>query len=118
MEKNDSVLICKRSTFIDKKVKIGQNVIIYENNRIEGDSVIEDNVTIFPNSFIVNSIIGKGSKIYSSYIENSKLGERCHILPFCCLKRVSVESGVAIPSFSEFKQKNITRESIKKKINK
>ena len=54
----DYVVIDKKSTFIEKGSKIGKNVIIYENNRIEGVSVIEDNVTIFPNCYISNSIIG------------------------------------------------------------
>ena len=70
MENKNYVILDKKSVFIDEQVQIGENVIIYENNRIEGDSVIGDNVTIFPNSFIVNSIIGKGSKVYSSFLEN------------------------------------------------
>ena len=82
----DYVLINKKSTFIDKDSKIGKNVIIYENNRIESGAVIEDNVTIFPNSYIVNSIIGKGSKIYSSVIQNSQIGERCLIEPYVFVK--------------------------------
>ena len=97
----------KKSIFIDEQVQIGENVIIYENNRIDGDSVIGDNVTIFPNSFIVNSIIGKGTKIYSSLIENSKLGEGCIIGPFSHLKRVNTERGTIVSACSEFKNKKL-----------
>ena len=82
MNDKNYVLIDEKSTFIDERVKIGENVIIYENNRIDGCSEICDNVTIYPNSFIVNSIIGKGSKIYSSYIENCRIGARNIINPF------------------------------------
>lgn len=109
MNKNNYVLIDKKSTFIDERVKIGENVIIYENNRIDGECEIGDNVTIFPNSFIVNSIIGKGTKIYSSFIEYSKIGARCIIGPYSHLKRVVAESGVKVPACSERKNARLNR---------
>lgn len=111
MSKKSFVLIDKKSTFIDERVKIGENVIIYENNRIDGECVIGDNVTIFPNSFIDNSIIGKGCKIYSSFIENSKIGARCIIGPYSHLKRVTSENGVIIPACSEKKNTKIFKNS-------
>ena len=103
MNGKNYVLIDEKSIFIDERVKIGENVIIYENNRIDGNSVICDNVTIYPNSFIVNSIIGKGSKIYSSYIENSHIGERNIINSFSSLKRIISETGVVVSPCSEVK---------------
>ena len=94
----------KKSIFIDDKVKIGKNVIIYENCRIEGDCEIADNVTIFPNCFLNNSIIGKGTKIYSSIIENSKIGA-CNIIgPFCHLRFASLDNFVCVGDFSVLKQ--------------
>ncbi|MBQ8451903.1 MAG: hypothetical protein IJ538_03925 [Clostridia bacterium] len=107
MDKN-YVVIDKRSTFIDSSVKLGKNVIIYENNRIEGNTVIGDNVTIFPNSFISNSIIAKGSKIYSSFIENSSVGECCLIGPFAHLRTGSnLEGHVKVGNFCEIKNSHI-----------
>ena len=114
MNNENFVLIDEKSIFIDEQVKIGENVIIYENNRIEGDTVIGDNVTIYPNSFIVNSIIGKGTKIYSSYVENSKLNSGCIVGPFSHLKRVIADCGVIVHACSEIKNKKLTKE--KKKI--
>ena len=93
----------KKTIFIDKKVKIGKNVIIYENNRIEGNTVIDDNVTIFPNCFITNSIIGKGAKIYTSVIENSKLGKCSSVGPFSHLKKTDVGEQSKVGAFSELK---------------
>lgn len=117
MKQNNYVILDKKSVFIDERAKIGDNVIIYENNRIDGDCVIGDNVTIFPNSFIVNSIIGKGSKIYSSFIENSKIGARCIIGPYSHLKRVVSEVGVIIPACSERKNERLKRVINNKKGN-
>ncbi len=112
MRNKNFVLKDKKSIFIDSQARIGENVIIYENNRIDGDSVILDNVTIFPNSFIVNSIIGKGSKIYSSFIENSKIGAGCIVGPYTHLKRVECENGVTVPSLSEHKYKKLVKEKL------
>lgn len=104
MKKRDVILMDKNSIFIDKRAKIGANVIIYENNRIDGNSVIEENVTIFPNSFVSNSIIGKGTKIYSSHIENSKIGNCSMIGPFSFIRSSSkIGNFVKIGAFCEIK---------------
>lgn len=101
---NNYIIKDKKSVFIDDEVSIGENVIIYENNRIEGDTIIEDNVTIFPNSFIINSKIGKGTKIYSSMIENSSVGEGCLIGPFAHIRPKSkLGNFVKLGNFCETK---------------
>ena len=111
MKNKKFVLMDKKSVFIDERAKIGENVIIYENNRIDGNCVIEDNVTIFPNCFIVNSIIGKGTKIYTSVIENSKIGARNIIKPFSLLKRVVTEDSTIVPACSEIKNISLFSEN-------
>ena len=65
--------------------------------------MIEDNVTIFPNSFISNSIVGKGTKIYTSVIDKSKIGSCCSIGPFSHLKKASLVGHVKVGAFSEIK---------------
>jgi len=102
----DYVLLDKKTTFIDKKARIGKNVIIYENNRIEGACNIADNVTIFPNCFISNSIIGKGSKIYSAIIDKSKIGTCVSIGPFSIIRRCDVGDFSKVGAFSELKNSN------------
>lgn len=98
----------KSTTFIDEKVKIGENVIIYENNRIEGNSVIGDNVTIYPNSYISNTIIGKGTKIYSSFIEKSVIGSCSSIGPYAHLRTGSkIGDFVRVGNFCEIKNADI-----------
>lgn len=113
MSKKNYVLLDKKSIFIDERVKIGENVIIYENNRIDGASEIGDNVTIYPNSFIVNSIIGKGTKIYASYIENSTIGARNIIKPFSYLKKVESDSSVVFLPFSDIKNQRIKKKDMR-----
>lgn len=108
MRKSNFVIKDKSSVFIDDKVKIGENVIIYENNRIEGNTEICDNVTIFPNNFISNSVIGKGSKLFSSVLENSEVGACVSIGPFAHLRTGSkIESHAKVGNFCEIKNSEI-----------
>ena len=103
-KKTNYVIKSKSSVFIDKRATIGENVIIYENVRIEGASVIGDNVTIFPNCFIADTIIGKGTKIYSSHIEKSEIGACSSIGPFAHLRPKSkVGNKVKVGNFCELK---------------
>lgn len=89
-------------------MKIGENVIIYENTRIEGCTRIDDNVTIYPNSYISNSIIGKGTKIYSSFIEKSIIGSCCLIGPFAHLRAgTKLADAVKVGNFCETKNVQI-----------
>jgi len=112
MKKRSYILKDKKSTFIDDTVTIGENVIIYENNRIEGDCVIEDNVTIYPNNFITNSKIGKGSKIYSSIIENAEVGKCTLIGPYAHLRpKAKLGDYVKLGNFCEVKNSNIGEHS-------
>jgi len=106
------VLKDKKTIYIDKRAKIGKNVIIYENCRIDGACEIEDNVTIFPNCFISNSIIGKGAKIYSSIIENSKIGTCCSVGPFCHIRGGKIGEFAHIGDFSVLKQAIIQKSQI------
>ena len=94
----------KGSVFIDPKAKIGDNVILCQNVQIEGESVIGENVTVYPNTCISKSIIGKGCKIYSSIIEKTVTGSCCLIGPFTHLKKGTILGGhVFVGPFSVLK---------------
>ena len=94
----------KRSVFIDKAVKIGENVVIYENNRIEGDTVIGDNTVIMPNCYIKNCKIGKGSVINYSQAEDTTVGDNVSVGPFARLRpKAEISDNVKIGNFVEIK---------------
>ena len=63
--------IKKRSTYIGKNVKFGENVIIEPNNYIDGDCYIGDNSHLYPNNYITDCKIGKHCSLFSSHLENS-----------------------------------------------
>ncbi len=103
-KKRDCEIKDKRSVFIDECVVIGKNVVIYENNRIEGKSVIEDNVVILPNCKIKNSIIKAGSVLDSSNIDCAEVGENCQVGPFARLRpKAQIKNGAKIGNFVEIK---------------
>lgn len=79
-------LINPNSVFISKEAKIEEDVVIYPNNYIEGNSVIEKGVVLLPNNFIEDSKIGRNSRVFCSVIENSSVGEGVSIGPFAHLR--------------------------------
>ena len=98
----------KRSVFIDKTVKIGDDVVIYENNRIEGYSVIENGAVILPGCYIVDTVVGEKSVINHSQCEKAIVGKGCSVGPFARLRPQAVlADGVKIGNFVEVKNANI-----------
>ena len=55
-------------------------------------------------TYIFNSIIGKGTKIYSSFIENAEVGSCCFIGPYAHLRTgAKIGDFVKIGNFCEIK---------------
>ena len=105
MNKNKSVKILdKKSVFIDKTVKIGNNVTIYENNRIEGDTEIGDGTVIMPNCYIKNCKIGKGVTFNYSQAEDAIVGDNVSVGPFARLRpKADIHENAKIGNFVEIK---------------
>ena len=108
LKKNGVRIYGRRSVFIAKTVKIGKNVTVYENNRIEGDTVIEDGVTVMPGCYIKDCVIGSGSVIISTHAEKAKIGKGCSVGPFARLRpSAEVGDGAKIGNFVEIKNSRI-----------
>lgn len=102
----------KKSCYIGKNVKFGKNVIIYENNHIEGNCVIGDNVTLLPNNFIDSCIIEDECLIHNSVIEKSQIGKRCKIGPFARIRpNTIIDEECKIGNFVEVKNSHIGSET-------
>lgn len=106
------ILKDKRTIHIDKSVKIGNNVIIYENNRIEGQTVIGDNTIILPGCYIVDTYIGQGANINHSQTEKCVIGDGCSVGPFARLRpNAELGNDVKIGNFVEIKNAKISNGS-------
>lgn len=107
--RGDNLIIKDRkSVFIDGSVKIGNNVTIYENNRIEGSTVIGDNAVIYPNCRIIDSEIQSNSIVIMSDINGVFIGNNCKIGPFARIRpNTLIKDGCSIGNFVEIKNSEI-----------
>ena len=105
-------IISKKTTFIGSTVKIGKNVIIYENNRIEGNTVIGDNTILLPNNYIKDMKIGNNCTIHSSVLENSIVESNVSIGPFARLRpNAHISDSAKIGNFVEIKNATVGKGS-------
>ena len=94
----------KKSIFIEPTVIIGDNVTIYENNRICGNTIIKDGAVIMPNCFIVDTVIGENSKINASQTDSAVVGKNCDVGPFARLRpKAEICDNAKIGNFVEIK---------------
>ena len=102
--KKNFKILDEKSVYIDKTVKIGKDVIIYENNRIEGDTVIGDGSVIMPNCYIKNCVIGKQTTFNYSQAEDAKIGDNVSVGPFARLRpKADIRNNAKIGNFVEIK---------------
>ncbi|MCC6345965.1 MAG: bifunctional UDP-N-acetylglucosamine diphosphorylase/glucosamine-1-phosphate N-acetyltransferase GlmU [Nitrospirales bacterium] len=96
----------KNSVFIHPGVEIGEDTIIYPNVHIEGRTVIGSGCVLYPNSRIIDSVLGNGVVIKdSTLIESSVVRDRAGVGPFAHLRPGSVIGPSAkIGNFVEIKQ--------------
>ena len=101
------------TTYIDSTVKfIGINILVNPNTHIKGNTIINSNCTIGPNSFLVDSVINENSKVIFSFIEDSLVGESCEIGPYSRVRnKSSLEKNVRIGNFAEIKNSSIGKNS-------
>lgn len=105
---NGVTLIDPNSTYIGSDVEIHCDTIIYPNNVIEGSTIIKDNCILYPNSRIVDSIIGSGVNIQSSVILESTIGQETTVGPFAYIRPETVVGKHArIGDFVEIKKSTI-----------
>jgi len=76
--------------YIEETVEIGENVKIYPNVYILGNTKIGSGTVIYPNTTIEDSVIGENCEIKSSYIEESVVKNNVQIGPFAHLRPHSV----------------------------
>ena len=97
-------IIDEHSVFIDDSVTFGDDVTVYENNRIEGNTVVGDGCAILPNNRIKNCVIGKGATIEFSHAEDAEIGNNVSVGPFARLRpNAKVLDNAKIGNFVEIK---------------
>ena len=109
---NGVTLIDPDNTYIGPYVRIERDVIIYPGNVLEGRTTIGEGTILYPNSRIVDSVIGKETQIQSSVILESQIGNRTTVGPFAYLRPGSqIGNNVRIGDFVEIKNAKIGDET-------
>lgn len=97
-----------QSTYIGPNVIIDPDVTIYPNVHIYGKSHLKSGVTVYPNSWIEDSIIGENTCVDSSRITDSQIGSETTVGPYAHLRAHSdIGNHVRIGNFVEFKNTKV-----------
>ena len=100
--------ISKGSVEISNESQIFDNVVIHDNVKILGKSIIESDVEIFSSTTIKDSVVKKGAKIKSSDLDGCVIGENNIIGPFSRIRPgTQTEEDVVIGNFVEVKNSKI-----------
>ena len=91
-------------TYIDDTVTVESGARIYPGVHLEGTTTVAAGAQIGPDTFVVDSSIGAGSKIWYSVVRSSQIGESCEVGPYASLRPGTVmEKGSKIGTFVETK---------------
>jgi bifunctional UDP-N-acetylglucosamine pyrophosphorylase / glucosamine-1-phosphate N-acetyltransferase len=96
------------TTYVEPEVTVEADVLIHPGCHLRGRTRISRDCEIGPNTFIVDSHIGAGSRVWFSVIESARVGERVSIGPFSHLRPGAViEDDVSLGNYAEVKASRI-----------
>ena len=87
MEAIIMIILDKQTTFISPDAKIAEDVIIYPNNHIIGNTVIGKGCKIMPNCILTDSVIGAGCTVTASVMEEARVGDTTTVGPYAYLRK-------------------------------
>lgn len=94
-------------------VQIGVGTLVYPGVILEGETRVDENVTLGSNVYLKNVKVGRGTHIKNGcYCENSHIGESVQLGPYAHLRPDSyVSNNVKIGNFVELKKSRIGKDS-------
>lgn len=110
--RNGVTIINPQTTHISADAQIGRDTVLLPGVIIEGATVIGEDCQIGPNSHIVASRIGDGTKVHSSVVLESVVGNHTAIGPFAHLRPASdLGDHIKIGNFVEVKKSKLGNET-------
>lgn len=89
-------------------VQIGTGTIVYPGNVLEGETVIGENCTLYPNNRMNNAKVGSGVTVESSVLIDCVVGDKTTVGPYAYLRpKANIGAGCRIGDFVEIKNSNI-----------
>jgi bifunctional UDP-N-acetylglucosamine pyrophosphorylase / glucosamine-1-phosphate N-acetyltransferase len=96
------------ATVIDVDVEIGRDAVIAPFSSLHGATRIGSGTTIGPASTLIDSTVGKDSKVIHSYVTGAEVGDRVSVGPFAYLRPGTVmREGSKAGTFVEIKNSEV-----------
>src|SRR5262249_47307405 len=96
------------TTYIEPEVVIEPDTIVQPGCHLLGQTRIAGDCEIGPNTFVADSEIGAGSRVWFSVLERARVGQSVSIGPFSHLRPGAViEDGVNLGNYAEVKASRI-----------
>ena len=103
-------IIDPATTYIDAGVSIGQDTVVHPNTSIQGQTAIGEDCEIGPGAYLLNAVLGDRCRVFSSVIENSRLGSGVGMGPWCRVRGGAVlDDDVDMGNFAEIKKSTVGR---------
>jgi bifunctional UDP-N-acetylglucosamine pyrophosphorylase / glucosamine-1-phosphate N-acetyltransferase len=97
-----------QTTYVEPEVQIEPDAVIHPGCHLRGSTRISRDCEIGPNSFVVDTQVGAGSRVWFSVLENAIVGERVSIGPFAHLRPGAViDDDVTLGNYAEVKASRI-----------
>jgi bifunctional UDP-N-acetylglucosamine pyrophosphorylase / glucosamine-1-phosphate N-acetyltransferase len=108
LQQHGVTIIDPATTYIDPDVEIEPDAIVEPGCHLLGNTRIAADCVIGPNSYIVDSEIGAGSRVWLSVLEGARVGQRVEIGPMSHLRPGAViEDEVTLGNYAEVKASRV-----------
>lgn len=108
LQQSGVTVVDPATTYIEPEVDIAPDAIIEPGCHLRGRTRIASNCQIGPNSYVVDTDIGAGSRVWYSVLEGARVGQRVEIGPFSHLRPGAViEDDVTLGNYAEVKASRV-----------
>jgi len=98
-------IVSPENTYIEPDVRVGRDTVIEPFSVLKGNTVIGENCTIGPSSYLLNDDIGDRCEVFYSVVKNSKIESDVRVGPFAHIRDGAIiKSNAAIGDFVEVKK--------------
>jgi bifunctional UDP-N-acetylglucosamine pyrophosphorylase/glucosamine-1-phosphate N-acetyltransferase len=96
------------TTYVDATATVEPGVRLYAGAHIEGSSVVESGATIGPQTFLLDSRIGSGSRVWYSVVRGAEVGANVDVGPYASLRPGTIlGDGSKAGTFVEIKEATV-----------
>ena len=85
-QQNGVLVLEPERTVIEVGVRIGAGTMIYGGNVLQGDTVIGENCTLYPNNRLDGAVLGDSVTVENSVLTRCRVGARTTVGPFAYLR--------------------------------